>query len=262
MALSWSEAAHDDHEQLRDKLIGQVQERPFSYLDLNEEYQCDREICLATLAAVACHCTDEYEEYELLDMVDSIFCRTPDFSDHKPAFLRFVQKGDKFYMDLYMAYYEEDIIGDLEFVMEAVEHDGFAVFFKRLPLELRTDYELLKLALEAVANTHLNTFIQAVPMEALEEHEFILSQVLDRDASIAPQHVPPSFWQNREFIDKWMDKGGRVLISTIPKDSATTENYVSLSTRGIRFSVHAVLMKLLSGFQSHFSLTRTLFYNV
>jgi hypothetical protein len=207
----------DDAEiQFPDELFELIKQHPANYLHVKKEYQSNRKICLTTLSAFVCHCVIDRRIFRII--VNLIFDHLPDFSDHKPAFLQFVKMDQTFPLDLYMEHFAEEIVEDREFVMEAIQNDGSAAFFERLPREQRMDLEILKLAMENVCDTSLRKFIEAVPKEALGEHKFILYHVMDRDVVPSAEHVPPSFWQSRDIIDKWMATKGDILISTIPKE--------------------------------------------
>jgi hypothetical protein len=76
---------------------------------------------------------------------------------------------------------------------------------------MRMDSELLQLAVENVCIFHVHRVLQAVPPEALAENEFILL----RAVGLHQNDVPHFFWQNGEFIIKWL-KANRS-VASIPR---------------------------------------------
>jgi hypothetical protein len=136
------------------------------------------------------------------------------FEDHKAAFVRFLQyKHLGWIMERYMKHFGAEIEEDRAFLIDAIHRDCFANLYKALPRELRMDVEVLQLAVESVCHTHVDQFLQAVPPEAF----FILLRVLDLSTvRLKTYPVPPSFWQNREFIIRWADKSSDIPKASIP----------------------------------------------
>jgi hypothetical protein len=211
MSLALTEA-NFQHQRLRDAILERIQKNPDIYLDIGETFQSDPKICIATLMS--------YSDYMngYLRIFDLILHHIPSFDDHKEAFFRFLQGGNRMFVEMYLRHFQAAIVGDREILTEAIRRDCYAVFFCQLSLPLCMDVELLRLAVENISENHLHLLVKHVPPSFLVEHEFILFRVLDRGATnLSPGVVPSSFWKSRDFIIRWtLMKGRKVPIAAIP----------------------------------------------
>ncbi len=205
---------------LRDEILKRIEANPDVYLDIGESYRSDPKICSATLLAYP---NKHGFDKGFLEILDMIMPHIPNFSDHKAAFLRFMAKSDDSYRDqyrfveLYMHRFRPGIEQDREFLKEALKLDSFAILFERLSPALRVDAELLQLAVENVRGNQISTLVRALPPEVLVEHDFILVRALGPgNASINADLIPASFWQNRDFIIRWMERSLDIPIASIP----------------------------------------------
>jgi hypothetical protein len=193
---------------LRDEILKRIEANPDVYLDIGESYRSDPKICSATLLA---YLNKHGFDYGFTKIVDLIMPHMPNFTDHKTTFLRFMAKCNSWlhhgkFVELYMHHFRPEIEQDREFLKEALKLDSFAAFFEKMSPALRMDVELLQLAVETVRDTNIGILVRALPPVALVEHDFILVRALGPgNASINADLIPASFWQNRDFIIRWME---------------------------------------------------------
>jgi hypothetical protein len=199
-------------EHVRDQFLKQIHENPHNYYSLDAVYQSDRQICLATIMAFDCN-NDDHDEF-LFNIFEIIFTHLPKFVDHQAAFFRFVELGKPQAIELYLEKF--GIEQNLKVLKKALARDKTAALFDLLEVELQSNPELLAIALENVLDSHILDFLNAVPPEALVQHELILFRILERDIDLTPDQLPPSFWENRDFVIKWANKKKRMPISFIP----------------------------------------------
>jgi hypothetical protein len=201
-------------ETLHKEFLELVRDSPNDYLTLDEEYQSDPEICLATLLSYEGN-NDDHGGEILIEIFEIVVSHLPNFADHRLAFLRFVQLGDSQPIEMYFDHFAPEIQQNREFLKEALAYDGRATLFQLLSVELRSDPELLMVSVKNVSSARLFHFVHSVPPEALALYEFIPLLALDRNAFFLPRQVPPSFWENRKFVMKWIEKDRD--ISPIPR---------------------------------------------
>jgi hypothetical protein len=131
--------------------------------------------------------------------------------------------------ELYLGRLRPEIERHRDFLKEAVEHDKIRTLLSSLPLELQSDPDLLKSAVENLCGSFINTFLYSVPVETLIEHEFVLSGLRKGlQKPIDHDKIPPSLWQNRDFIIKSSEKRDQLRLPLFQKSSVTTARYVSL----------------------------------
>jgi hypothetical protein len=236
----------------RDEILQRVKRDPNIYLDIGNTYQSDPMICKATLLA----CEKVCFQRKTLEMVMS---HSPHFDGYKAAFLQFVQFKDLEWMVKgYKEHFGSETGEDMEFLKRAIQRDGHAIIFKALPRAMRMDSELLQLAVENVCQNRVQRFLQAVPPEALAENESILL----RAVGLHQDDVPHFFWQNREFIIKWLEANRS--IASIPETVFSDREMCLLLYRRSLLRVNRTkqVSILLVGFQLLFALTRALYWNV
>jgi hypothetical protein len=180
----------------RSVALKRVQRNYSAYVDLSEDHQSDREICMATLMAYDRPGFDEDTK-----ILATVFQHIPYFARHKRAFLRFLRRGDEVSLEMYLNRFGNRIYKDRDFLLQAMKFDRYSYLFKRLPLELRSDLNLLVLAVEYTKNSR--ALYKAVPSFVLEENEFLMFRLVEGGITLYWHEILSVYWRNRDFVILW-----------------------------------------------------------
>jgi hypothetical protein len=191
-------------EQLHNEVFERVCDNPHEYRMLDPEYQSDPDICLATLLSYECNNDDDDVDEILIDIFETILSHLPNFVDHRSILFQFVKSGNPQPIELYIDHFRAEIEQDREFLKRALACDRTATLFQLLSEELRLDPELLKISVENLSDEVFSNYVQSTPLQTLMQHEFILLRALD--LFLYYHQVPPSFWENRNLVLKWIEE--------------------------------------------------------
>jgi hypothetical protein len=195
--------------------------------------------------------SNRYADDSFSVVFEKVFQHVPNFDEHRASFLRFLNRRDMNSVEIYLEFFRRDFHDDREFVKETIKLDPFAELFKRLPLELRSDPELCRLAVEHVKDSSVRTLVDAIPIHVLEENEIIIFRALETLAIfLDEEQIPRSFWSRREFVLLWAKTKYWVPLHLVSKE-LYKDREVCLSLCQSRYhDVHEILDKIPKPFLS------------